>query len=118
MGALQTGGNVDISAGSGSHGHGGAGGTVTVRVTGGHVGGYMLPKTYGPGGDIQLVSGAANKGVGGSVLVQSGFSEGASSGSIGKLIMFSNLCYSTTSICTTILRALSCLFHTTDTFPQ
>ena len=116
MGALQTGGSVDISAGSGSHGHGGAGGSV--RVTGGRAGGYMLPKTYGPGGDIQLVSGAANKGVGGSVLVQSGFSEGASSGSIGKLIMFSNLCYSTTSICTTILRALSCLFLTTDTFPQ
>ena len=86
---------MDILAGSGSHGHGGAGGTV--RVTGGRTGGYMLPKTYGPGGDIQLVSGAANKGVGGSVLVQSGFSEGASSGSIGELIMFNNFCYSITS---------------------
>ena len=49
----------------------------------------MFPESgYGHGGDVQLVSGAANKGTSGAVLVQTGLSEQASSGSIGKECLF------------------------------
>ena len=73
----------DTLAGSALHGHGNVGGSV--RVTGGSARGHMFPEAgCGRGGNIQLVSGAANKGFSGSVLVQTGLSEQATCGAIGE----------------------------------
>ena len=77
---------VDISAGSGRHFKLGKGGTV--RINAGESDAELSTITsgnnmLGVGGHIELVSGKAKQGRGGSVLVESGFSEGTSSGAIG-----------------------------------
>lgn len=86
MGVAETGGSIEISAGAGSNRMEGKGGSV--RIHGGHSNGILKISDFNDGGDVQIVSGSANKGVSGSVLVQSGLSEEASSGAIGELSFF------------------------------
>ena len=81
QGLWQNGGSVEISAGTGSHQNSGRGGSI--RISGGHASGMFTRDGMNDGGDIQLVSGSARKGLSGSVLVQTGFSEATSSGEIG-----------------------------------
>ena len=86
QGLWQNGGSVEISAGTGSHQNSGRGGSV--RISGGHAAGMFTRDEMNDGGDIQLVSGSASKGLSGSVLVQTGFSEATSSGEIGVYTVF------------------------------
>lgn len=74
---------VDITAGDGLNDwhDGGKGGSV--RITGGGARGAW--KQWDHGGDMIIVGGSASKGLGGSLLLQSGFSEVSSSGAIGEL---------------------------------
>lgn len=81
-GASQRGGEVELSAGAGLHPDSGSGGNI--RISGGHAAGVFNRDGMNDGGDIQIVSGSASKGLSGSVLVQSGISESASSGEIGE----------------------------------
>ena len=85
QGLWQNGGSVEISAGTGSHQNSGRGGSI--RISGGHASGMFTSDGMNDGGDIQLVSGSARKGLSGSVLVQTGFSEATSSGEIGVYIV-------------------------------
>ena len=85
QGLWQNGGSVEISAGTGSHQNSGRGGSI--RISGGHASGMFTSDGMNDGGDIQLVSGSARKGLSGSVLVQTGFSEAKSSGKIGVYIV-------------------------------
>lgn len=78
----QVGGRVDITAGTGSHINAGSGGEV--KISAGAAGGR--PNWEGNGGDIRLTGGSANGGFGGHMFMQSGYSEKASSGSIGELL--------------------------------
>ena len=89
QGLWQNGGSVEISAGKGTHQNSGRGGSV--RISGGHAAGMFTRDGMNDGGDIQLVSGSASKGISGSVLVQTGFSEATSSGEIGALIVLHSI---------------------------
>lgn len=83
-GVSQLGGDIEISAGTSSHSSiSGSGGSI--RISAGHAAGLSKKHGMNDGGDIQIVSGSSTEGVSGSVLFQSGFSEGASSGEIGEI---------------------------------
>lgn len=82
-GASHQGGDVEISAGAGSHPASGGGGSI--RISGGHASGIVKGGGISDGGDIQIVSGPSVKGLSGSVLIQSGLSEDASTGEIGEM---------------------------------
>jgi len=82
-GESQNGGEIEISAGNASHRTSGRGGSI--RISGGHAAGRFKKDGLKDGGDIQIVSGSSTKGLSGSVLVQSGFSEAASTGEIGEV---------------------------------
>ncbi len=81
-GASQKGGDVELSAGTGSHPSSGSGGSIW--ISGGHAAGTFKRDGMNDGGDVQIFSGSSAKGLSGSVLIQSGFSEGASTGKIGE----------------------------------
>lgn len=75
------GGSVDIAAGDGTAKKGGRGGSLTLTA-----GDAFGDDPSDNGGDLTMIGGSANGGVGGSMKFQTGSSNEKDSGAIGKLL--------------------------------
>ncbi len=75
------GGSVDIAAGDGTAKKGGRGGSLTLTA-----GDAFGDDPSDNGGDLTMIGGSANGGVGGSMKLQTGSSNEKDSGAIGKLL--------------------------------